>query len=184
MIVWCYVMIMWCYVMIMWWSCDDYVMLCDDHVMLCDAMWWSCDAMWWSSDGHVMVMWWSHDAMWWLCGSTTYLPGVTSTLVKEGFCLWKCSGCKVDKSCSLLHFTHVLLEVKQEWQSNTLFSGSWKIPASFSHSKIMWVILISLVPSPPSQLIIQSKNTVEWMQQWPHTQANVGGGNSVVWVQG
>ena len=99
---WCYVMIMWCHVML----CDDHVMPCDDRVMI----------MWWSSDGHVMVMWWSHVAMWWLCGSTTYLPGVTSTLVKEGFCLWKCSDCKVDESCSLLHFTHVLLEVKQEWQ--------------------------------------------------------------------
>ena len=104
----------------MWWSSDGHVMVtwsCDDQVMV---MWWSSDGhvmvMWWSCDGHVMVMWWSHDAMWWLCGSTTYLPGVTSTLVKEGFCLWKCSGCKVDESCSLLHFTHVLLEVKQEWQ--------------------------------------------------------------------
>ena len=114
------------------WSCDNHVVLCDDHVML----------MWWSYDAHVMVMWWSYDDhVIVLCGSTTYLPGVTSTLIKEGFCLWKCSGCKVDESCSLLHFTHVL------WNQNgkvTLFSGSWKIPASFSHNKTMWVILSAL----------------------------------------
>ena len=142
-----------------------------------------------SCDGHVTV----------LCGSTTHLPGVTSTLIKEGFCLWECSGCKVDESRSLLNFTHVL----RRWNKNckvTLFSGSWKIPASFSHAHYVSSVLLASFPVlhhsychlqyESSALfvlqamlavvedweqgycnILQSESTVEWMQQWPRTRA-------------